>query len=262
MSTDEVEVRAEQARARFVIQARELRYIIEGVAALVNEATFIATPEGLKLRALDPGRVAMVDLFMPPTVFEEYKAEVETRFAIELESILEMLRRVKKDDKVVFDVSNGRLVVALLGAKGRVERRFRLPLLDIAGQELPAPRLNFTVEAKVLSDAFRDALKDAELFSDSVRLKAEGENLLMIARSDKGEVETRFSMSGGSLVGIDVKEPAEALYSVELLNKIVSKAHRVSEVATLRFAANMPLELTFDVAGGGTLRYFVAPRAE
>jgi len=59
-----------------------------------------------------------------------------------------------------------------------------------------------------------------------------------------------------------VEKPAEAVYGVELLGKIVSKAYRVSEVATLRFATNMPLELTLSVAGGGTLKYFVAPMAE
>jgi len=265
MSTEEVKAEQVQQKplyARFVLPAREWRYIIEGLAAIVEEASFVATPEGLKLRALDPGRVAMVDLFMPPTAFEEYSAEQEVKFAVELENVIEALRRVKKDDRVAFEVANGRLVVTLLDANGRVARKFRLPTLDASAQELPEPRLSFTVAAKVLSDAFRDALKDAELFSDSVRLKAEGESLLVTARSDRGEVETRFSLSGGSLVEISVEKPAEAAYSVELLGKIVSKAYRVSEVATLRFAANMPLELTLSVAGGGTLKYFVAPRAE
>jgi proliferating cell nuclear antigen len=61
---------------------------------------------------------------------------------------------------------------------------------------------------------------------------------------------------------IDVKEPAEAIYGIDFLDKIVSKAHRVSDIVTLRFATNMPLELTFDVAGGGTLKYLLAPRVE
>ncbi|MEM4639685.1 MAG: DNA polymerase sliding clamp, partial [Thermofilum sp.] len=60
---------------RFVFpEAREWRYIIEGLATIVDEANFLVGPEGIRLRALDPGRVAMVDLFIPPSVFEEYKA--------------------------------------------------------------------------------------------------------------------------------------------------------------------------------------------
>lgn len=240
-------------------EAREWRYTIEGLAAIVEEASFVATPEGLKLRALDPGRVAMVDLFMPPTVFEEYKVEAEAKIGVSFDDLVDVVKRAKPGDRLVMEVSGNRLTVTLAG---KAERRFRLPLLDIAGQELPTPRLNFTVAAKMLSDTFRDALKDAELVAESVRLKAEGENLLMIARSDKGEVETRFSLSEGSLMEIDVKEPAEAIYGIDFLDKIVSKAYRVSDIVTLRFATNMPLELTFDVAGGGTLKYLLAPRVE
>jgi len=93
-------------------------------------------------------------------------------------------------------------------------------------------------------------------------MRAENENLWLIAKSDKGEVESRFSIETGSLVEIDVKETAEANYGIDFLNKIVSKAYRVSDILGLRFATNMPLELTFDIAGGGTLKYLLAPRME
>jgi len=245
---------------RFVFpEAREWRYIIEGLATIVDEANFVVEPEGIKLRALDPGRIAMVDLFMPPSVFEEYRVETATRIGVVLDDLVDVMKRAKAEDRLVMEVAGNRLVIVL---SGKAERRFRLPLLDIAGQELPQPKLNFTVAAKMLSDTFRDALKDAELVSESVRLKAEDDTLYMISRSDKGEVETKFSVEAGSLIEIDVKEPAEASYAIEFLNKIVSKAYRVSDVLTLKFASNMPLELTFEVAGGGILKYLLAPRAE
>lgn len=239
--------------------AREWRYIIESLATIVDEANFVATPEGLRLRALDPGRIAMVDLFMPAGLFEEYSVEAETKIGVVLDDVNSILKRAKSDDKLVFEVGGGRLTIALLG---RAERRFRVPLLDIAGQELPTPRLNFTVAAKMLSDTFRDALKDASLVSESVKLKAEDESLYLSAKSDKGEVETRFSIESGSLLEIDVKDAAEASYGIDFLDKIVSKAYRVSDIVVLRFATNMPLEMTFDIAGGGTLKYLLAPRME
>lgn len=245
---------------RFVFpEAREWRYIIEGLATIVDEANFLVGPEGIRLRALDPGRVAMVDLFIPPAVFEEYKAETETRVGVVLDDFVDIMKRAKADDRLIVEVSGNRIAIVL---SGKAERKFRLPLLDVAGQELPTPRLNFTVAAKMLSDTLRDALKDAELVSESVRFKAENDTLYMIARSDKGEVETKFSVDTGSLLEVDVKEPAEASYAIEFLDKIVSKAYRVSEIVTLKYATNMPLELTFDVAGGGLLKYLLAPRVE
>ncbi|UNQ72787.1 proliferating cell nuclear antigen (pcna) [Infirmifilum sp. NZ] len=239
--------------------AREWRYIIESLATIVDEANFVATPEGLTLRALDPGRIAMVDLYMPAGLFEEYSVEAETKIGVVLDDVNKVLKRAKSDDKLIFEVGGGRLTIIL---QGRAERRFRFPLLDIAGQELPTPKLNFTVAAKMLSDTFRDALKDASLVSESVRLKAEDETLYVSARSDKGEIESKFTIEAGSLLEIDVKEQAEASYGIDFLEKIVSKAYRVSDIMTLKFATNMPLEMTFDIAGGGTLKYLLAPRME
>jgi proliferating cell nuclear antigen len=239
--------------------AREWKYIIESLATIVDEANFVASIDGLKLRALDPGRIAMVDLYMPSNLFEEYSVEQETKIGVVLDDINDVLKRAKSDDKITFEVSPGRLIITL---SGRAERKFKFPLIDISGQELPSPKLNFTVAAKMLSDTFRDALKDAELVSETVKLKAEEESLWLIAKSDKGEVESRFSIETGSLVEIDVKEGAEASYGIEFLDKIISKAYRISDILGLRFATNMPLELTFDIAGGGTLRYLLAPRME
>ncbi|MEZ0345973.1 MAG: proliferating cell nuclear antigen (pcna) [Infirmifilum sp.] len=239
--------------------AREWRYVLESLSTIVDEANFVASPDGLRLRALDPGRIAMVDLYMPAGLFEEYNVDAETKIGVVLDDIDKVLKRARSDDKLVFEVGEGRLTIMLLG---RAERRFRFPLLDIAGQELPSPKLNFTVAAKMLSDTFRDALKDASLVSESVKLKAEGEALYMSARSDRGETESKFTIESGSLLEIDVKEPAEASYGIDFLDKIVSKAYRVSDIMTLRFATNMPIELGFDIAGGGTLKYLLAPRME
>ncbi|AKG38875.1 MAG: proliferating cell nuclear antigen (pcna) [Infirmifilum sp.] len=239
--------------------AREWRYILESLSTIVDEANFLASPDGLRLRALDPGRVAMVDLFMPAGLFEEYSVDSETKIGVVLDDINKVLKRAKSDDKLVFEVGEGRLTIIL---QGRAERRFRFPLLDIAGQELPSPKLNFTVAAKMLSDTFRDALKDASLVSEAVKLKAEDESLHLSARSDRGEIETKFTIESGSLLEIDVKEPSEASYGIDFLDKIVSKAYRVSDIMALRFATNMPIEMSFDIAGGGTLKYLLAPRME
>jgi len=239
--------------------AREWRYIIESLATIIDEANFVASEEGLSLRALDPGRIAMVELDMPSTVFEEYEVEGEVKIGVNFDDFNKIIKRAKADNKLELIVEDRKLTIVLLG---RVERRFTLPLLDIEGQELPRPQLNLTVTAMMLSDTLRDSLKDAGLISESVRLKAEDDKLVLSARSDKGEMEAVFTKENGSLLDIDVQEPAEASYGLDFLDKIVSKAYRISEMVTLKFATNMPLALKFDIAGGGALSYLLAPRME
>lgn len=239
--------------------AREWKYIIESISTIVDEANFVLSPDGLKLRALDAGRVAMVELYIPANLFKEYNVEQNTKIGVTLEDLNNILKRAKKEDEVWFESYAGRLIITLAG---RVERRFKLPITDISGQELPEPKLNLTVAAKMMSDTFKDVLEDAELVSETVKIRAEGENLWFISRGDRGEVESKLSIETGGLIEMDANEKAEAVYGLDFLEKIISKAHKVSDILGLRFATNMPLELTFEIAGGGTLKYLIAPRME
>lgn len=45
--------------------AKEFSQIIDAVSALIEETSFTLASDGLKLRALDPSRTAMIDLLIP-----------------------------------------------------------------------------------------------------------------------------------------------------------------------------------------------------
>jgi len=241
--------------------AKEWKYIVASLAALITEANFIADKEGLRLRALDPSRVAMVDLFMPSVAFDEYEVsegEEKVKIGVNFEDLNKVMRRSKSDDRVTFSIEGNRLKITLLG---KAERTFSLPLLDIAGEELPTPRVTFDVMAKMMSDTLKDALNDAKLVSDTVQFVGEPEELKMVAKSDRGEVEARFSLEAGSLLDYSVEKPSTATYGLDYLLDILKKAASVSDITTLEFSTNKPLALTFELTGGGQLRFFLAPRA-
>ncbi|OYT32170.1 MAG: proliferating cell nuclear antigen (pcna) [Thermofilum sp. ex4484_79] len=248
-------------RVRFLFpDAKEWRYLIESLSALIDEANFIATAEGLMLRALDPSRIAMVDLYIPRDAFEEYEIEGDSvRIGVNFDDLNKIIKRSKSDERVVFETTDGRLKISFIG---RAERSFSLPLLDVVGEELPSPKVTFNVMAKMLSDALRDVLKDAELVSDTIKFIAEENVFIVQAKSDKGEVEAKFSLEAGSLLEYEVKEASTALYGLGYLTDIVGKAYRVSDISTIEFSTNKPLLLTFEIAAGGTLKYYLAPRME
>ncbi len=246
---------------RFVYpDAREWKYLIASLATLIDEANFVATKEGLKLRALDPSRIAMVDLELPSEIFEEYHIDEDVvRIGVNFDELNKIIKRGKADERVIFEVDGKRLKIVILS---RAERAFSIPLLDIFGEELPSPKVTFTVKAKMLSDTLKDALNDVALISDSVKFRGEQDYLSLSARSDRGEFEAKFSLENGSLIEYEVVEPSSAIYSLSLLSDMVKKAAPLSDAALLQFASNKPLSLTFELPGGGRLTYYLAPRME
>ena len=55
------------------------------------------------------------------------------------------------------------------------------------------------------------------------------------------------------------EEKVKARYSIELIEATL-KATPAAESLTIEFGNNLPLKLTFDLPGGSTLVYWVAPR--
>jgi len=116
--------------------AKEFVYIVESIAVLLEEAAFTITSEGLKLRAIDSSRSALIDLFMPREAFEEYPSEIseEIRVGVNFSDLKKILKRVKKGDRIALEVSEGKLKVKLIG---KATRAVMLPIIDVPVEQLP-----------------------------------------------------------------------------------------------------------------------------
>ncbi|KUO82327.1 MAG: DNA polymerase [Vulcanisaeta sp. OSP_8] len=241
--------------------AREFSQIVDAVSALIEEANFALASDGLKLRALDPSRTAMIDLLIPKEAFEEFPESLneEVRIGVNFDDFKKLLRRIRKGDKLGIEVSEGKLKVRLLG---KASRTMTLPLIDIGAEELPTPKVVYTVLAKVSSDSLNEALKDADVIADAVKFDAKDDGLYISASSDKGDVEVKFEKEGEVMFEYDLKEPATAKYSLDYLVDTVSKAYRISDIVTIEFATQKPIALTFEIPMGGKLTYYIAPMIE
>src|SRR5512139_2043569 len=83
-----------------VSDAKLLRDMATAISILVDEATFKIDPDGLKLRAMDPSRVAMIDFEWPKTIFEEYECTEPSKMCINITELLKLLKRAAKDESV------------------------------------------------------------------------------------------------------------------------------------------------------------------
>jgi DNA polymerase III sliding clamp (beta) subunit (PCNA family) len=60
---------------------------------------------------------------------------------------------------------------------------------------------------------------------------------------------------------MEMKESAHALYSLTYLSKMMV-ASGLSEIAAIMFSTDMPMRLDFNLASGGKIVYYLAPRME
>ena len=166
-----------------VSDAKLLRDMATAISILVDEATFKIDPEGMKLAAQDPLRVAMIDFEWPKSIFQEYVSTEPAKVCLNISELLKLLKRASKDEAVelALDEKTGRLLVTITG---KYSRNFTMPTLEASEEEVPTPKITFNVKAKTTTQGLSQAIEDAQLVSDHVLIEAEPDKLTLSASGD------------------------------------------------------------------------------
>ncbi|MCK4433874.1 proliferating cell nuclear antigen (pcna) [Candidatus Bathyarchaeota archaeon] len=241
--------------------AKLLRDMVTAISILVDEATFKINPETLKLRAMDPSRVAMIDFEWPKTIFEEYICTEPTKMCINISELLKLIKRAGRNEVVELslDEKTGRLQVKITG---KYTRNFTMPTLETAEEEVPTPKITFNIRAKATTEGLRQAIEDAQLVSDHVRIQADSEKLILNASGDLMGAIIELQKGSDTLLDLEVKEPSKATFSLSYLSEIIKAASATSEIVTLDFSSDMPIRLDFQQVKEGKLTFYLAPRIE
>ncbi|NPA97319.1 MAG: hypothetical protein GXO32_06935 [Crenarchaeota archaeon] len=243
--------------------ARLWRYVLRGLAEYLDVIGIKVHPEeGVRIKAMDPSHVMLVDFEIPKTAFDEFEIDQETVLAVNLELSSKVLRRATKNDKLVISSDGSKISFGLV-SKGGVERYFTLPLLSAKFEEIPELSLELNIEAKTLGPTFATALSVLEKAGDVLRIKAGAEGLSLIATSELGEIEFEFSVTTGTLIDYKPPEGEEVVnsYSLEYFD-LLAKVSKMSESITIKLGPDMPCEIDAELPSGAVLRTYIAPRVE
>ena len=244
-----------------VSDAKLWKNLLAAISTLIEEADFNATPDGIKLRSMDPSHVAMVDFEWQKTAFEEYTCQEPTKIRVNIASMLRLLKRVSSDEilEMLYDEKTRKLNLTL---KGKMMRKFTIPTLDPAQEEVPTPKITFNSKVKLTTSTFRDIIDDVQAVSDNVRLETTPEKLIAAATTELSSAVIELEKASDMLIELDVREPSKATYNLNYLSEITKAGASTSEIVTVEFSSNMPIRLEFDIPQQGRLSYYLDPRIE
>jgi len=248
---------ADNVIARLVYpEAKYIKSIIDVLGKLVDEVAFKITPEAVIVKAIDPARVALIDIYLPSTAFLEYEVQEEITAGLSTGNLSKLLKKVKKGDKFVMEVSEETVKIVI---DALVRRTYKFRNLDVPVPEIPEASLEFNVEAQLLVDVIKHAIKDAETVGDLLELEATDENTLYLRGRGVTITETKLTTDMPALMELIVKEPSKSAYQLEYLKHVVNLS-KIAELAVIRFSTDMPMELEFSLSEG-RVKYLLAPAA-
>lgn len=244
-----------------ISDARLWKNLLAAISTLIEEADFDAGPDGVKIRSMDPSHVAMVDFEWQKAAFDDYTCMEPNKIRLNLASMLKLLRRVGSDEvlDIMYDDNTKKLNLTL---KGKITRRFAIPTLDPAEEEVPTPKLNFTSRVKLTTGTLRDIIDDVQAVSDNVRFESTQEKFVATAVTELSSATIEMEKGSEVLLELDVKEPSKATFNLSYLSEISKAGATASELVTAEFATNMPVRLQFEIPQQGKLVYYLAPRIE
>ncbi len=230
------------------------RNSVEAIAALIDEGTFQIDSSGLKLRAMDPSQIALVDFELPAKAFEKFKCDTPMNIGVDFAELNKITKRSKPEDKIDLSLEENRLNMVF---NGETRRQFTTAIIDSTSNPPKEPKIEFSSEVKIAPAMIKEALKDAELVSNHVTLKADkGFNIK--SDGDTGSVNIEFPED--KLLSINVKAESRAVFSLEYLNNIL-KAAEIPSVVNISLKSDAPLKVDYSI-GDGRVVYYLAPRIE
>lgn len=237
--------------------------LFKAVAAVVDEGSFRITQDSLRLVSMDPAHVSLVDFELRKEAAEEFSADKETELTVNLQELLKFLKRSKKGESLtlIYDDEKRKLNIVLSDPTKSRERRYQLNTLEPISATSASPRLAFEARARVSSEALWEAVEDASLVSDSVRIVIQPSAVILIAKGDMGVVENRLTRDGALVYEIEAPHEVVASFSLAYLERVVKPGRDLSEETLIQLSSNKPIKLTFTLPAG-RLEYLIAPRLE
>lgn len=202
-----------------VIELKEpdfFRSAIESISAFVPEGNFRLSDKGVFFRAIDPSQVVLIDFFVDKKFFDKYF--IEPNFVgVDLVELNKILQRSLSKDKLTMVISDSEFKISF---DNDLLRNFRLPLIDVSGEEARVPEINYDTKLVVKSSALKEVLKDASLFGSSVILRVVNGKFFIESKGASGVMDAEAT----KLTSITSKNEVNAKFSLSFFQNIVRYA--------------------------------------
>lgn len=245
--------------------AKLMANICSIISSIVAESSVNIAEDGIRIKAFDATRISMIDFFMKKEAFKKYDLKENIILGLSLETLNTILKTARANEnlRMAFDDKTKRFIIEFIGKNQ--QRKFALSTIDIPeeGNIPDSIHIDFDTNFEVKASFIQQVLKDAEMVSDYLRIKAKEDGIYFGAESDTKEMDTFIEPKSEEMEtsAFQVADESEAVYSLDFLSNFL-KGIRSSDYVRLSFNQEQPIRIVYGLEDKGHLIYFVAPRIE
>ncbi|MGC1120501.1 MAG: proliferating cell nuclear antigen (pcna) [Candidatus Methanofastidiosia archaeon] len=239
----------------FLSDAKNLKYIIESMSDLVDEAIFFLRENQLSMEACDPSLVCKVELDLYSSFFNEYSASDEQTIGLSMNALRKVSRRIHMGDGMFMELNGGTMDFIL---KSSIERQFQCLLLEPQVEVLPSINVDYPVFIEMDVSVFKEGIGDAAIVANSVLFEATPDALVISAEGDTERARIRIEKNSESIKQFEVREKCCSRFNLGYLTSFLHSSYISDRVRINMGNKNLPLRISFPVEGL-RLTFYLAP---
>lgn len=240
-----------------------IRRFLNIPGTLVDECKIHINADGLKIKAVDPANVAMVEIEAPAEAFDEFDVTDEMIVGVNLDTLQKRASTARMgknaDDGVAIDFNATRTRLTVDREYGSTELERTDEWLNIDPDAIrQEPEIPDIVDqmhwsAEIDAKALKAAFDGVGASSDHAEIKSNGDDLQVFGRSvdSEGDITEATHITAEGVVETDEDEDGASMFSLDYLEEFASalKTGKVDDVEVMwgdEFPAFFGFERTDD----------------
>lgn len=232
--------------------------LLDSVTVLVDECKIRLNEDGIRITAVDPANVGMVDTQLHKAGFESYEADGGV-IGVNLSRLQDIAGMANSGDLVLLelDEETRKLHISIDGLE------YTLALIDPDSirQEPDIPDLDLPAEVVIEGNDVNRAVKAADMVSDHLRLRVDPDTDSFYVEAEGDTDDVDLELGRDDLIDLTPGE-ASSLFSLDYF-KDMNKAIPKDAEVRIELGEEFPVKMHFDTSDGQCVTTFMlAPRIQ
>lgn len=238
------------------IQASAIKCILEVLKDILSDVNIIFDQSGVRILALDSARIALVNVFLEASKFEEYTCDTRTVAGINISNTYKILKSISNSDTMTMDLCDNEILkITVCSGTKKTQTTHELKLLDINDEGLDVPDIDLESVTVITSTEFQKICRDMSHLSQHVTIRRSKTTFEMECIGDFANQKTVIYEDKGPDTTI------ENIFSLKYIN-MFTKSTNMSQNLEVFLGQNMPVILRYCIANLGDLKFYLAPNIE
>jgi proliferating cell nuclear antigen len=247
--------------------ANLFRRIAECLKLLVDDVRFECDATGMVLKQLDVSQVGFIWISLPAAGFRRYVCSTPTSLSFNVDTLVKVLKGCRPIDELTIRALDPEkdIEMQLDSANHDKLYQFSLRRIDFGPGIVAMPEHTHRACLIMNSEIFNQMVKTLTDFNEAVTVGCTEGEISFTVSDTLAEAKTRFntvvSENERDAVEVEVSESFRVSYCLRYMNVIAAAAPLSSRVE-LSFARHFPLLALYNLAGGGFLKFYLAPKVD